>query len=50
MKNGEKRRAWTSVQVRELKTMARTKRPAADSSYKSPPLTCAGIFVIRMGF
>jgi hypothetical protein len=29
MKNGEKRRAWTSVQVRELKTLARKKTPAA---------------------
>ena len=28
MKNGKKRRAWTSVQVRELKTMARKKTPA----------------------
>jgi hypothetical protein len=25
MKNGKKRRAWTSVQVRELKTLARRK-------------------------
>jgi hypothetical protein len=29
MKNGTKRRTWTSVQVRELKTMAKTKTPAA---------------------
>jgi hypothetical protein len=28
MKNG-KRRAWTAVQVRELKTMAKRKTPAA---------------------
>jgi hypothetical protein len=28
MKNGSKRRAWTSVAVRELKTMARKKTPA----------------------
>jgi hypothetical protein len=28
MKNGKKRRAWTSVQVRELKTLARKKTPA----------------------
>jgi len=28
MKNGSKRRAWTSVQVRELKTLARKKTPA----------------------
>ena len=28
MKNGSKRRAWTSVQVRELKTLARKKVPA----------------------
>ena len=28
MKNG-KRRAWTSVQIRELKTMAKKKTPAA---------------------
>jgi hypothetical protein len=28
MKNGSKRRAWTSVQVRELKTMARKKTRA----------------------
>jgi hypothetical protein len=27
MKNGSKRRAWTSAQVRELKTMARRKTP-----------------------
>jgi hypothetical protein len=29
MKNGSKRRAWTSEQVRELKTLARKKMPAA---------------------
>jgi hypothetical protein len=29
MKNGTKRRAWTSVQIRELKTMAKKKTPAA---------------------
>ncbi len=29
MKNGSKRRAWTSVQVRELKALARKKMPAA---------------------
>jgi hypothetical protein len=28
MKNGKKRRAWTSVQVRELKTLAKKKVPA----------------------
>jgi hypothetical protein len=28
MKNGKKRRAWTSVQVRELKLLARKKTPA----------------------
>ena len=28
MKNGKKRRTWTSVQIRELKTMARKKTPA----------------------
>jgi hypothetical protein len=28
MKNGSKRRAWTSAEVRELKTMARRKTPA----------------------
>jgi hypothetical protein len=28
MKNGSKRRAWTSEQVRGLKTMARKKTPA----------------------
>ena len=28
MKNGSKRRTWTSVQVRELKSMARKKTPA----------------------
>jgi hypothetical protein len=28
MENGSKRRAWTSVQVRELKSMARKKTPA----------------------
>ena len=30
MKNGKKRRVWTSVQVRELKTMARKKTPARE--------------------
>ena len=34
MKNGKKRRAWTSVQVRELKTMARKKAPAAKIAKK----------------
>ncbi len=29
MKNGSKKRAWTSVQVRELKSLARKKVPAA---------------------
>ena len=29
MKNGTKRRAWTSVQVRDLKSMAKKKTPAA---------------------
>jgi hypothetical protein len=29
MKNGSKRRPWTSVQIRELKTLARKKMPAA---------------------
>ena len=29
MKNESKRRAWTSVQVRELKALARKKVPAA---------------------
>ena len=29
MKNGTKRRAWTSVQVRELKALAKRKTPAA---------------------
>jgi hypothetical protein len=29
MKNGKKRRTWTSVQVRELKSLARKKVPAA---------------------
>ena len=28
MKNGKKRRAWTPVQVRELKSLARKKVPA----------------------
>ena len=28
MKNGKKRKAWTSVQLRDLKTMARKKTPA----------------------
>jgi len=28
MKNGSKRRPWTSVQVRELKSLARKKTPA----------------------
>jgi hypothetical protein len=34
MKNGKKRRAWTSVQVRELKTMAGKKAPAAKIAKK----------------
>jgi hypothetical protein len=34
MKNGKKRRAWTSVQVRELKTMARKKSPASKIAKK----------------
>jgi hypothetical protein len=29
MKNGTKKRAWTSVQVRDLKSLARKKTPAA---------------------
>jgi hypothetical protein len=29
MKNGSKRRAWISIQIRELKTLARKKTPAA---------------------
>jgi hypothetical protein len=29
MKNGKKRRAWTSMQVRELKSFAKRKMPAA---------------------
>jgi hypothetical protein len=29
MKNGTKRRPWTSVQVRELKSLARKRTPAA---------------------
>ncbi len=28
MKNGKKRRSWTSVQVRELKSLAKKKTPA----------------------
>ena len=28
MKNGKKRRAWTTVHVRELKSLARKKTPA----------------------
>ena len=28
MKNGSKKRAWTFLQVRELKTLARKKTPA----------------------
>jgi hypothetical protein len=34
MKNGKKRRAWTPVQVRELKTMARKKSPASKIAKK----------------
>jgi len=34
MKNGKKRRAWTSAQVSELKTMARKKSPAAKIAKK----------------
>jgi hypothetical protein len=34
VKNGKKRRAWTSVQVRELKTMARKKAPAVKIAKK----------------
>jgi hypothetical protein len=29
MRNGKKRRAWTSVQVRQLKSLARKKTPAS---------------------
>ena len=29
MQNGSKKRVWTSIQVRELKTLARKKTPAA---------------------
>jgi hypothetical protein len=29
MKNGKKRRAWTSMQVRELKSFAKRRMPAA---------------------
>ena len=32
MKNGSKRRAWTSEQVRGLKTMARKKTPAPQTA------------------
>jgi hypothetical protein len=34
MKNGRKRRAWTPIQVRELKTMAKKKTPAAGIAKK----------------
>ncbi len=34
MKNGKKRRAWTSVQIRELKSMARRKAPAGKIAKK----------------
>jgi hypothetical protein len=34
MRNESKRRAWTSVQVRELKTMARKKTPAPQIAKK----------------
>jgi hypothetical protein len=34
VKKASKRRAWTSVQVRELKTMARKKSPAAKIAKK----------------
>jgi hypothetical protein len=34
VKKTSKRRAWTSVQVRELKTMARKKSPAAKIAKK----------------
>ena len=36
MKNGTKRRAWTSVQVRELKSMARKARKL--KALKEPPV------------
>jgi hypothetical protein len=38
MKNGKRRRAWTSVQVRELKSLARKKVPA-NKIAKSPKRT-----------
>jgi hypothetical protein len=34
MKNGKTRRAWTSVEVRELKSMARKKAPAGKIAKK----------------
>jgi len=34
VKKASKRRAWTSVQIRELKTMARKKAPAAKIAKK----------------
>jgi hypothetical protein len=34
VKKASKRRAWTSVEVRELKTMARKKSPAAKIAKK----------------
>ena len=34
MKNGKNRRAWTSVQVRDMKTMARKKTPARQIAKK----------------
>ena len=35
MKNGSKRKAWTALPVRELKTMARKKTPAGRIAKKS---------------
>jgi hypothetical protein len=34
MKNGNKRRSWTAVEVREMKTMARKKTPAGKIAKK----------------
>ncbi len=34
MKNGKKRRSWTAVEVREMKTMARKKTPAGKIAKK----------------
>jgi hypothetical protein len=45
-KKPRKRRAWTAAEVRELKTLARKKTPAAGTAKKLTLRTRAGRYVI----